>query len=264
MTAEELIASGKLELYVCGALPSEEVSEIEEAVASSLEVKREVELIEASLIGLAESVAPPLTAMVWTSVLNSIRKVRNINDVTQKITNWPAITGWAAAFIAAGGIFWMLQQKNALEQDIQITTIENTQLKDKVRLTEDELSEVNNILAIIGSKEYHTITLPGNVAVAPEAFAKVYYNKTNHIAYIDAAGLPVPPEGKVYQVWSLTLDPLTPTSMGLIEGLSDSEKGIHKFENIPATEAFGITLEPEGGSETPTMSQLYTLGTVSP
>ncbi|MDX1427844.1 MAG: anti-sigma factor, partial [Salegentibacter mishustinae] len=26
---------------------------------------------------------------------------------------------------------------------------------------------------------------------------------------------------------------------------------------------FGITLEPEGGSETPTMDQLYVLGTVA-
>jgi anti-sigma-K factor RskA len=262
MTEEELIASGKLELYVCGALPSEEIQEVEEVIASSPELTREVEEIEASLIGLAEAVAPPLNVMVWTSVLNSIRKVRTINDISQKTTNWAAITGWAAAFIAAGGIFWMMQQNNVLEQDVQITTVENTQLKEKIKITEGELSEANDILAVIGSKDYSTIPLPGNQAVAPNAYAKVYYNKDQQVAYVDAAGLPTPPKGKVYQVWSLTLDPLTPTSMGLIEGMTDTEKGIFKFENIPGSEAFGITLEPAGGSETPTLSQLYTLGTV--
>ena len=37
------------------------------------EVKRETELIEQSLLHLAESVAPPVQAMTWTYILNSIR-----------------------------------------------------------------------------------------------------------------------------------------------------------------------------------------------
>ena len=39
---------------------------------------------------------------------------------------------------------------------------------------------------------------------------------------------------------------------------------LHGFtlENANESEAFGITLEPEGGSETPTLEQLYTLGAV--
>ena len=45
---------------------------------------------------------------------------------------------------------------------------------------------------------------------------------------------------------------------------NEVEDGIYKFENVPDPEAFGITLEPAGGSEAPTLSQLYTLGTVSP
>jgi len=35
------------------------------------------------------------------------------------------------------------------------------------------------------------------------------------------------------------------------------------LKNINISEGFGITLEPAGGSETPTMEQLYALGTVS-
>jgi hypothetical protein len=37
------------------------------------------------------------------------------------------------------------------------------------------------------------------------------------VVYVDASGLPEPPEGMVYQVWALKLDPLTPTSIGLLE-----------------------------------------------
>lgn len=263
MTTEELITSGKLELYVCGALPSEEISEIEEAIANNPEVKKEVEEIEASLVHLAETVAPPLPAMVWTSVLNSIRKVRNINQ-DNNTTNWSAITGWAAAILCIGGIFWMLQQNNTLQEEILISTTENIELKEKIENTQGKLIQATDLLAIIGSKDYNAITLPGNATVAPDAFAKVYFNETEKIAYIDGNGLPKAPTGKVYQVWSLKLDPLTPTSLGLLGSAAQNDTGIFKFENVPDPEAFGITLEPEGGSESPTLSQLYTLGTVAP
>ncbi len=59
------------------------------------------------------------------------------------------------------------------------------------------------------------VTLGGQ-AVSPSSFAKVYWNKDTKTTYIDAAGLPTPPKGMVYQVWSLKLSPvLTPTSIGL-------------------------------------------------
>ena len=98
--------------------------------------------------------------------------------------------------------------------------------------------------------------------IAPDAYVNVFWDKSSNKAYIDALGLPEPPEGMVYQVWSLTLDPLTPTSMGLLENFSEDENKIFALENPNQSQAFGITLEPAGGSETPTMEQLYTLGVV--
>ena len=261
MDTKEIIESGKLELYVCGALPPEEAKEIDQAMRESVEVKKEVEEIEASLIILAEAVAPTLPAMVWSYILNAIAKVRTLNN-KEYSSNWPAITGWAAAVLCIGGIFWMLNQNNDLQEEIQITSSENNMLKEKVETTEASLAQTDKLLSILRSKDYNTFTLPGHQAVAPNAFAKVYFNKAEGVAYIDAKGLPEAPAGKVYQVWSLIMDPLTPTSVGLLEGVTEVEKGIYRFENIPDPEAFGITLEPAGGSNSPTLSQLYTLGSV--
>ena len=67
----------------------------------------------------------------------------------------------------------------------------------------------------------------------------------------------------VYQVWSLKLSPLTPTSLGTIDDFTTDANKIFEIENSNESEAFGITLEPAGGSATPTMEQLYTLGVVS-
>ena len=263
MTPEEIIASGNLELYVCGALSPQEAIEVEKAIADHAEVKREIQLIEESLLHLAETVAPPGQAMTWTYILNSIRKVKDIGDSKVRTLNWPAITGWAAAILFMGGIMWMLKQTNDLNNALQVTTTENTVLKEDKSTVESQLAANNETLEILRSKDYQAYTLPGNQAVAPEAFAKVYLNKKENIAFIDIKGLPVAPRGKVYQVWSLKMDPLTPTSVGLIDPKNEAGDGLYKFINFPDPEAFGITLEPEGGSETPTLSQLYTLGMIT-
>ena len=88
-------------------------------------------------------------------------------------------------------------------------------------------------------------------------------DKNTKEVYIDASGLPTPPEGMVYQVWALKLEPvLTPTSIGLLDSYATSTTKVIKVENANEAQAFGITLEPAGGSAGPTMEQLYTLGKV--
>jgi anti-sigma-K factor RskA len=263
MDTNEIIESGILELYVTGALPQDEIVEVETAIANSDELKREVEKIEHSLISLAEAVAPPIPAMVWSYILASISKVKQIGATDHKTTNWSAITGWAAALLAIAGIFWMLNQNNSLQDSITDTEVENEFLQQQVDTTNTRLAETNQVLAVLRTKELKSYTLPGNQAVAPEAYAKAYLDNKANIAYIDAKGLPKAPKGKVYQVWSLIMEPLTPTSMGLLSAAELVSNDVYKFENFPTPEAVGITLEPEGGSETPTLSQLYILGGVT-
>ncbi len=266
MNEEEIIASGILELYVCGSLSENDTHEVEAALQKFPNLKKEIEIIEASLITLAENVSPPFSSIVWTYILNAIRPAKNKDIKTigtnEKSFNWAGVSGWAAAILLLGGLFWAMNQKNSLEQEVDFTTTENAELEDQLQTTEKELLETENILAVLRNDAFNTVNLPGNKAVAPEASAKVFYNKEEGIAYIDSKGLPKAPEGKVYQVWSLVMEPLTPSSMGLLEELSSVQQNLYKFEKFPIAEGFGITLEPAGGSETPTLSQLYVLGTV--
>lgn len=261
MNTQELIESGQLELYVTGSLPENELSDVELAINENPEVRQEIERIEESLLDLAKAVGPTLSAQIWLQIQNSINKVVPLHEKGR--TNWSAITGWAAAILCIAGIFWMLNQNNNLKKDYQITSTENVQLKADISNTKTQLAKSESVLDILRAKEYTSYTLPGNEAVAPQAFAKIYYNKKDQIAYIDTKGLPPAPRGKVYQAWSLVLQPLTPTSMGILTASNELDAGIYQFSSFPEAQAFGITLEPEGGSETPTMSQLYTLGMVA-
>jgi hypothetical protein len=69
-------------------------------------------------------------------------------------------------------------------------------------------------------------------------FSKVYWNKETQVVYVDAAGLPEPPKGMVYQVWALKLNPLTPTSIGLLDKFDDNNQRIFAVNNTGDAEAF--------------------------
>jgi len=260
MTSEELIASGQLELYVSGSLSPEEVDEVHAAIKKDTQVKDEIDRIETSLIQLAEAAAPSLSERMWQQILQAIRKSAPQQNSSR--TNWSTVIGWAAAVAAIVGVFWMMNQNTSLKEELQIVQEEKLQLEIENLTTETQLADAQDILEILRSKDYNTITLPGNQAVAPHAFAKIYYNKRDAVAYLDTNGLPNAPREKVYQVWSLIMDPLTPTSMGLITSSNEVASGIYIFNNVTALEAIGITLEPAGGSEGPTLSQLYILGQI--
>lgn len=263
MNITALIATGQLELYVMGALSQREAMEVEEILQQHPEIKKEIEAIETRLIGITDATSIALRKEVWEQINQSIKAMPKQREKLRTL-HWPTLSGWAAAILFMAGIFWMMKENNSLEQTLQVTTTEKVLLQEKMKNTEEALAESSNLLEILRSKDYREISLPGNPDVSAESFAKVFYNDQEKIAYIDVRGLPAPPDGKVYQVWSLIMNPLTPRSIGTLDGFMESNTKVFKLENIPAPEAFGITLEPAGGSESPTLTQLYTLGMVTP
>ncbi len=262
MTAKEFIESGDLELFVYGALPPEENKKIFTAMHTHPEVKQEVEKIEATLKFLAENTSPSISEKNWINLENKLfkKKVKSIDS--NQSTNWAAIIGWAASVVLIIGIFWLFNQNNALKNNLVEIQNENEKLLEEIVTTEESLADTRELLTILRDKNIKTVNLPGNTPVAPDAYAKVYYNESSNTIHLDARGLPEPPEGMVYQVWSLKMDPLTPTSIGLLDSFQKDDTKVFLLENIPPSEGFGITLEPAGGSETPTLEQLYTLGVI--
>lgn len=180
----------------------------------------------------------------------------------EKNFKWLAVIGWIIAIICIGIIGWLLKQNNDLSQDIQTFTEENTNLKKEKVVSETQLAEINTTMDIIRSKNYQIYTLVGNQAVSPDAFSKIFLNKKEKVLYVDIKGLPTPPQEKTYQLWAFMLDPLTPTNIGIIDSKTNTGNYLYRFSEVPESESFGITLEPVGGNQFPTLSQLYALGMV--
>lgn len=260
MEIKELIASGKLELYVYGALPESESSEITQQLKKYPEIKAEVEDIEFALISLSGGAAPYDPREVFNSIKSKLHDRKEKAPVTRN----PLVQylGWAASFLLLMGTFYLFEQNQDLKESLQALTEENSAFETQIAEARKDATKSKELLKLLRDRNILKVPLQGQ-EIAPDSYAAVYWNKEEETTFVDAKELPDPPEGMVYQVWSLKLDPLDAVSIGLLEDLEKDGDKIYRLENPNSSEGFGITLEPEGGSETPSLENLYTLGTVS-
>ncbi|WP_375326130.1 anti-sigma factor domain-containing protein [Flagellimonas sp. GZD32] len=264
MDVKEYIASGILELYVAGALSPEENLEVQHYALQHPEIQQEIEAIEKAVLELTKTTSPKIPKNGFANILAEIEDVIPFTPEATKrksTSSWTTYLGWAASILLAIGLFWMYTENSKLKSEIEMSNQEKESLEDVLSNTREEITIKENLLQEIRDKNVNVIALGGQ-AVSPTSYAKAYWNKEEKKVIIDAQGLPEPPDGFTYQVWSLKLNPLTPTSLGLLSDFASVDSKLFTLNNANESEAFGITLEPEGGSESPTLEQLYTLGAV--
>ncbi|TDQ29870.1 anti-sigma factor [Tenacibaculum caenipelagi] len=265
MAANKHIESGILELYIAGALSEKENEQVYRLIMEYPEILEEVKEIEKSIATLTSHVAPKNVKGSFKDIL--IQMLQEKEDSAKVVAlktskrNWVTYTGWAAALVVGSTLILSLNKNANLQGQIESINEAKEQFEIQLDKTNSNLAENKKLLAVIRSKDIVTVPLQGQ-KVYPEAYAKVYWNKDSKNIYLDVQGLPDPPEGKVYQVWSLKLDPLSPTSLGTLDDFATNENKVFTINNPNDSQAFGITLEPAGGSKTPTLDQLYTLGAV--
>lgn len=90
------------------------------------------------------------------------------------------------------------------------------------------------------------------VAIGDTGTAELAFSASEDAAVVTLDGVPAPPEGKVYQMWRLPADGASPESLGTMTGedVAHTELAI---EGINSYSGLAITVEPEGGSATPTL-----------
>lgn len=261
METKEYIESGILELYVYGLLSSSENEEVTLKAKENPEINAEIVAIEQSIISLSSSFSPFLSAANYEKIREKLElKYTKVIPMEPK-ANWGQFVGWAAAIVLLIGIGFQYIQLDQVNTQVVNATTDKAKIEKQLNELEVTNKQTETSLAIIRDGNNTVIALGGQ-EVAPSSSAKVYWNKATEVVYIDAAGLPEPPKGMVYQVWALKLNPLTPTSIGLLDHFDKNNSRIFAVNNTGDAEAFGITLEPAGGSLSPTMEQLYTLGKV--
>jgi len=263
MEINQFIETGILELYVFGVTSETETDEVIRMAEQHQQVRDEILSIEKAVISLSYSMSPYLSAENYEKIREKLLLKHGKTIELKSKSSFGSYLGWAAAVVFLLGAGYLYTELNSANDLNAVAETENSKLKKDLNGLQLKNQNTETVLAVIRDENNTIVPLAGQT-VAPDAKAKVYWNKEAQTVYIDASGLPDPPEGMVYQVWSLLLSPaLTPTSIGLLENFAGNDNKIFAVQGTSNAQAFGITLEPAGGSASPTMAQLYTLGAVS-
>lgn len=89
-----------------------------------------------------------------------------------------------------------------------------------------------------------------SVPVSAGGTATVLISSSKDAVVVKMNGVPAPPPGKVYQMWLIPKDGSAPLSQGLMDEAALSKPAVVK--GISSAASLGITVEPVGGSASPT------------
>ncbi|MCU0388103.1 MAG: anti-sigma factor [Chitinophagaceae bacterium] len=266
MDIQEYISSGVVEAYVLGLATVEEVQEIENLRKQHPALDAAITDFEISLEqqGMQQAAAPPpnLKESIW-------EKIESASSVeTSKITADPIVESkvplvplrskawnWVAAaalvgFLATGSYSVFLYSKyQKLATNFAALQKENT--AEKLRF--------NSLYAgVIKMQEtnFRKVVLPG-VKGHENDLVTVYYDTQNGDVYLLPVRLPETPANRQYQLWAIVDG--KPVDAGL---LNENCTTLCKLKNIKNPQAFAITLEKQGGSDVPTLSEMVVMGAI--
>jgi len=94
--------------------------------------------------------------------------------------------------------------------------------------------------------------------VAPRSSSNIYWDSTNSNVYLIVKNMPKLPNDKQYQLWAIIDGKTAPKDLGVFDATDDNV--ILKMKNTQKAQAFAITIEKKGGSPSPTLDSMQSMG----
>ena len=264
------IESGILELYVLGDVTPEEKRQVEEMAAKHPAIKAELDEIERSMELYAEANAVEPAADLRERILNSI--VTNYADDSTfdeqseypaakvaRITPAGVYTFYKYAFAAClvlllvsiAGLVSMYNRLQESNNQIASLQLNNQHFANTVSLKDGELE-------VLQDASFRFLKLNGT-ANTPQSQVTVAWSPVKKKVWIDMRSLKMPANdaGHQYQLWALVGK--NPVDLGVFDKAVDSTD-MKEMKSTAYADAFAVTLEPRGGSASPTMDKMMVIG----
>ena len=261
MDIKAYIESGILEQYVIGTLSAAEMAEVERNIKLYPEIANEIKAIEITLEAYArhQGIAPKLTEEKLIENLHQTKlKPSSATDTRSGIKGY-YLLGWLLSLALIAYLLYSESSKSKLNS----INKQNQLIIDSIRIACNETATQNEILnrkiQLLNNPKSKFLLLAGT-NLSPNSFASVIIDSINNKLVFDFAGLPMPPAGKQFQLWVFKGG--VPIDMGVIN--NEQIGSIHNVEKdfIAEAQAFALTLEDEGGKPSPTLEQMYVIGSL--
>ena len=259
MNVKDYIESGIIESYVMGLASESERAEFEQLCTQHPELVAARRKFEEKLEAYASENAVPPPPEVKVRLLNTINMENAKNPVPEQTpVQTPVRSMGMLRFIAAAsvllliGMGYLYYQAKQANQDLVDT---NQRLNVKVTETQGTLDKIIGEQKAISDSNTLVVNMVGT-KVAPKSSANIYWDSTSSKVYLVVKNMPQLPSDQQYQLWAL-IDG-KPKDLGVFD--SKDNKVILQMKNTQKAQAFAITIEKKGGSPSPTLEKMQSLG----
>lgn len=272
MDIKNYIESGIIESYVLGLTTSEETAEVEAMATEHNEVQKAILNFEILFEKQANNNLVQPDARVKSNlnkILFAAAALTNNTKISasEKTSPIPVRTINTTRIITAAAIILLVIStglnfyfysafKNSTDRYEALLTERNT-LQANNAAYKTRLDEINQSLGMMEDPYMVKIQMNG-IKGKEENTATVYWDTRTKEVYLLPAKMDKVPEGMQYQLWAIVNG--KPVDAGMV---GYDCPGLCKMKVIDHAEAFAITLEKQGGSKTPTLSDMFVMGKAS-
>ncbi|MBC7775773.1 MAG: anti-sigma factor [Phycisphaerae bacterium] len=252
MDTQSFIQSGLLEAYVLGQCSAEERAQVERMAAEHVEVRAELDSIEASLEGYAAAHAVQPPDWVKASIMKRIELEKpdlSPPNVPMPIpSKFPLRLFQFLAFVLAAACSFLFLRQKEMGHENQELRLKSDSLYQVLIACNQEAQKPDPIAELVCDPATQHILVSDGKGIS----TIVYYNaRLKRMAY-DPYNIPTPKLGSHYQFWAIVDG--NPVSMGM--------KAANMCESLRTVEnaiAFAISEEdkPEGN---PAPSKVLAIG----
>lgn len=269
MNIQEYIESGIIETYVLGLASPSESAEFERLCAQYPELVAARKKFEEGLekhasthavqppvgvkVKVLEAIGDTATGGTRESVSLNPPNIINMQNETKKGSSGMLRFVAAASVVLLIGLAWFSYRSYNENAELQRS---NTALRDKLNSTDSTLNKILDETRDAVKNPNTTVVNMVGTKVAPKSSANIYWDSTSSSVYLVVKNMPKLPSDKQYQLWAL-IDG-KPKDLGVFDATDD--KVILKMKNTQKAQAFAITIEKTGGSPSPTLDSMQSLG----
>ena len=272
MNVKEYISSGIIEAYVMGLASGAERAEFEQWCAQYPELVAARREFEEKLEQFASDHAVPPPVKVKVRFLEAIGDeiprdrsstnqpkiitMQNEKRSVQMLSGWSRFTA-AASVILLIGFAWFAYQFYSLKGTNEQLANTNNELRVRAASSDSILNQIVAEQKVVSDPNTTVVNMVGT-QVAPRSSANVYWDSTSSNVFLVVKNMPKLSSDQQYQLWAL-IDG-KPKDLGVFDATND--KVILKMKNTQKAQAFAITIEQKGGSPSPTLQKMQSLGKI--
>ncbi len=274
MDIKAYIESGIIESYVLGLASPQEAAEVELLCTQYPAIKKAVDDFSNAIekTGFENIVTPP--AELKNKIMNALKDSADDENKTsatpviqlsnEKIETAKIISIWKYAAVASVILlvastalnFYFYNNYKTVSNQYQALLIQKNSLQANNDIYNARLKKYSESFSIIKNPDMEVVEMKGT-AGREDNLATIYWNIKTKDVFILANKMPKAPAGKQFQLWAIVNG--TPVSAGVFGECNDA---LCKMKNIPNAQAFAVTLEQQGGSPSPTLTEMYVIGNV--